>query len=57
VALRIENDAPGIERAIEAFARVPNGGLVMLPDTTIDNRRDLLIGLAARQPARHFRAY
>jgi putative tryptophan/tyrosine transport system substrate-binding protein len=48
VPLPIENATPDIERAIEAFARVPNGGLVMLPDSTNDVHRDLLIGLAAK---------
>jgi putative ABC transport system substrate-binding protein len=48
VPLPIENATADIERAIEAFARVPNGGLVMLPDTTNDVHRDLLIGLAAK---------
>ena len=32
--LTIENAAADIERAIQAFARVPNGGLVVLPDST-----------------------
>jgi putative tryptophan/tyrosine transport system substrate-binding protein len=48
VPLPIENATADIERAIEAFARVPNGGLVMLPDTTNDVHRDLLIELAAK---------
>jgi ABC-type uncharacterized transport system substrate-binding protein len=48
VPLSIENATADIERAMEAFARVPNGGLVMLPDTTNDVHRDLLIGLAAK---------
>jgi len=46
--LTIENSAADIERAIRAFARVPNGGLVVLPDSTNDVHRDLLIGLAAK---------
>ena len=37
-----------IERAIEAFARVPNGGLVVPPDATTTNNRDLIVALAAR---------
>jgi putative ABC transport system substrate-binding protein len=48
VPLTIENAAADIERAIEVFARVPNGGLVALPDSTNDVHRDLLIGLAAK---------
>jgi putative ABC transport system substrate-binding protein len=41
-------DAPEIERVLEAFAREPNGGLMVLPDTTTTNHRDLIIALAAR---------
>ena len=37
-----------IERAIEAFARVPNGSLVLPPDGTTIQNRDLIIALAAR---------
>jgi putative ABC transport system substrate-binding protein len=48
VPLPIENATADIERAAETFARVPNGGLVVLPDTTNDVHRDLLIGLAAK---------
>ena len=40
--------AADIERAIESFARVPNGGLIMPPDTTAITHRDLVIALAAR---------
>ena len=40
--------AADIERAIESFARVPNGGLVLPPDTTTIVHRDLIIALAAR---------
>ena len=43
----VEN-AADIERAIKLFVSVPNGGLVLLPDTTIIVHRDLVIGLAAR---------
>jgi putative ABC transport system substrate-binding protein len=42
----VEN-AADIERVIGAFAREPNGGLVLLPGTPIAHR-DLLIALAAR---------
>jgi putative ABC transport system substrate-binding protein len=48
VPLAIEDATADIERAIGAFAQVPNGGLVMLPDTTNDVHRDLLITLAAK---------
>jgi putative tryptophan/tyrosine transport system substrate-binding protein len=37
-----------IERAIESFAREPNGGLLVPPDTSTTANRDLLITLAAR---------
>jgi putative tryptophan/tyrosine transport system substrate-binding protein len=47
VPSRIET-AADIERAIESFARVPNGGLVFLPDVTSLTNRDLIIALAAR---------
>jgi putative tryptophan/tyrosine transport system substrate-binding protein len=41
-------DASDIERAIESFARVPNGGLVLPPDATTTAHRDFIVGLAAR---------
>jgi len=43
----VEN-AGDIERAIESFARAPNGGLVLPPDNTTLVHRDLVIALAAR---------
>jgi ABC-type uncharacterized transport system substrate-binding protein len=43
----VEN-ATEIDRAIESFARVPNGGLVVPPDVTTFAHRDLIIALAAR---------
>ena len=42
------DNAADIERAIEAFAREPNGGLVLPPDTSTVVHRDLIIALAAR---------
>jgi putative ABC transport system substrate-binding protein len=42
------NDAADIERTIESFARLPDGGLVVLPDGTSILHRDLVIALAAR---------
>ena len=33
---------------LEAFAREPNGGLIVLPDITTMNHRDAMIELAAR---------
>jgi putative ABC transport system substrate-binding protein len=48
VPSRIENDAADIERAIVAFASMPNGAMVMLPDSTTTVNADLIITLAAR---------
>jgi putative ABC transport system substrate-binding protein len=47
VPSRVET-AADIERAIESFARLPNGGLVLPPDFTTTVNRDLIIALAAR---------
>jgi putative ABC transport system substrate-binding protein len=47
VSLPIENTTE-IERSIEAFAREPNGGLFLPPDTTTVVHRDQIIELAAR---------
>jgi putative ABC transport system substrate-binding protein len=41
-------NAKEIEQSIEAFARVPNGGLFAPNDTTTEANRDLVIALAAR---------
>jgi len=41
-------NAAEIERAIEVFANVPNGGLVLTPDVTTTAHRDLIVALAAR---------
>jgi putative ABC transport system substrate-binding protein len=55
-------DVGEIEHAIEAFARAGNGGLMVLPDVSTTNYRDLIIALAARHrlpavyPYRHFAA-
>ena len=48
--------ATDIERTIQSFARMPNGGLLMLPDSANIAHRDLLIALAAqhRLPAVYF---
>ena len=48
----IENGAD-IERVVESFARKANGGLVILPDNTVIDYRNLVIALAAhyRLPA------
>jgi putative ABC transport system substrate-binding protein len=45
---RIENDASDIERAITIIASTPNGSMVVVPDSTTNNNRDLIIALAAR---------
>jgi putative ABC transport system substrate-binding protein len=47
VSILVEN-ATDIERAIESFASVPNGGLVLIPDVTILVHRDPIIAVAAR---------
>jgi putative tryptophan/tyrosine transport system substrate-binding protein len=46
-------NAADIERSIESFSRVPNGGLLMPSDSTTFVHRDLIIALAAshRLPA------
>jgi len=48
VVTPIGNTAAEIEQAIESFARVPNGGLILLPDTNTILHRDLIVALAAR---------
>jgi putative ABC transport system substrate-binding protein len=51
-----------MERAIEAFAHEPNGGLIVLPDATTSNLRASLVALTARHrlpaiyPFRYFAA-
>ena len=53
-SLRVEvtpvnmRDAGEIERAIEVFTRVSNGGLIVTTGGSIDVRRDMIIALAAR---------
>jgi putative tryptophan/tyrosine transport system substrate-binding protein len=49
-------DASGIERAIEAFARSPHGGLIVTASVLAVLHRDLLVTLAAQQklPAVYF---
>jgi putative ABC transport system substrate-binding protein len=41
-------DVAEIEHTIAAFARNANGGLMVLPDVSTTNHRDLIIALAAR---------
>jgi ABC-type uncharacterized transport system substrate-binding protein len=53
-SLRVEvnpinvRDAGEIERAVTAFARSPNGGLIVTPGPGAQRHRDLIITLAAR---------
>jgi putative ABC transport system substrate-binding protein len=47
VPTRVEN-ATDMERAIESFARVPNGGLLLMPGSTIILNRVLIFTLAVR---------
>ena len=55
-------DAAEMERAIEAFARESNGGLLVLPDATTSNLRASIVELTARHrlpaiyPFRYFAA-
>jgi putative tryptophan/tyrosine transport system substrate-binding protein len=51
----VENSAD-LERTIGAFARTPNGGVLMPPDAGMNVHRDLIIALAARHrvPAVYF---
>jgi len=41
-------DAVNIQSSIEGFAREPNGGMVLLPDSTTVTHRGLVISLAAQ---------
>jgi putative tryptophan/tyrosine transport system substrate-binding protein len=41
-------DADEIERAVAAFARSPNGALILVPNASIAVRSDLIITIAAR---------
>ena len=53
-SLRVEvtpvnmRDAPEIERAVAAFARSPNGGLIVTASPLAQRHRDLIVTLAAR---------
>ena len=44
----IENRAADIEHAIGTFAGMPNGSLIVLPDSTTNVNRELIVNLAAR---------
>ena len=49
-------DAPEIELAVAAFARAPNGGLIVTASPLAQRHRDLIVTLAARHklPAVYF---
>jgi putative ABC transport system substrate-binding protein len=51
------HDAGEIERAVAAFARSPNGGLVVTSSALVVRHRELIIGLAAQHklPAVYYR--
>src|SRR6516165_5367404 len=42
------HNAAEIEHALEAFARIPNGGLILLPSGVAINHHELMARLAAR---------
>jgi putative tryptophan/tyrosine transport system substrate-binding protein len=42
------SSAPEIERELSAFAREPNGGLIVVASAAALVHRDLIVGLAAR---------
>jgi putative ABC transport system substrate-binding protein len=48
VLVAIDSAPANIEQAIATFAHLPNGGLVLPPDTNTNLHRDLIIRLAAR---------
>jgi putative ABC transport system substrate-binding protein len=52
-------DAPEIERAVAAFAREPNGGLIVVVSAASLRHRDLIVTLAARHrlPAVYFNRF
>ena len=53
---RIENDAADIERTIAAIVSIPEGGMIVLPESTTSVNHDLIITLAARNRLRQFTA-
>ena len=48
VASRIENDTADIERVVTDLAGIPNGSMVVMPDSTANFHHALIIALAAR---------
>ena len=57
VAAVSPREASEVERAITAFARTPNGGLITTSSALAIGRRDLIVGLAAKHklPAVYYR--
>jgi hypothetical protein len=50
--ITVARSAAEFERAVDAFARTPTGGLLVLPDVTNLIHRDQIIALAASR-SRH----
>jgi putative ABC transport system substrate-binding protein len=48
IPLDSRRDADEIERAVAAFARSPNGALILVPNASVSVRSDLIITTAAR---------
>jgi putative ABC transport system substrate-binding protein len=46
--LIVQDDAADIERAVDAFAREPNGGLIVPPSNTLQTHVPLIVALADR---------
>jgi putative tryptophan/tyrosine transport system substrate-binding protein len=57
VSISVVRNAAEIERAIEEFAREPNGGLLPLPSPLMVVHRDLIISLAVRHRLPNVFAY
>src|SRR5450631_70033 len=58
VAINVR-DASEIEQSVEAFARLPNGGLILTASALATTHRNLIIALAAKYklPAVYYRRY
>jgi putative tryptophan/tyrosine transport system substrate-binding protein len=59
IPINLREDAGETERAITAFARVPNGGLIISSSALAMRHRELIIALAAKHklPAIYYRRY
>jgi len=44
----LDSDVRALERALEVFARQPNGGMIVLPDFAAISARQSMVALAAR---------